>query len=117
MDFIRDLAALTELPVTRLISWSGLTKTKFYDWKQRYGKVNEHNAKTPRDHWLTPSERQAILDLVKSKAAGWTVDTVGFFLEEVPSGEEVQLEEFLRTMAEENGGAFSLVHTPPPSAQ
>jgi transposase InsO family protein len=62
VDFIRDLAALTELPVTRLISWSGLTKTKFYDWKQRYGKVNEHNAKTPRDHWLTPSERQAILD-------------------------------------------------------
>ena len=40
VDFIRDLAALTELPVTRLIGWAGLPKGKFYDWKQRYGKVN-----------------------------------------------------------------------------
>ncbi len=62
MDFIRDLAVLTELPVTRLIGWSGLSKAKYYDWKQRYGKVNEHNAKIPRDHWLTTAEQQSILD-------------------------------------------------------
>jgi transposase InsO family protein len=62
VDFIRDLAALTELPVTRLIGWAGLPKGKFYDWKQRYGKVNEHNAHIPRDHWLTAQEQQAILD-------------------------------------------------------
>ncbi|MEO8498600.1 MAG: hypothetical protein ABI614_26355 [Planctomycetota bacterium] len=34
---------------------------KFYDWKQRDGKVNEHNGWIPRDHWLTPLEKQAIL--------------------------------------------------------
>ena len=62
MDFISDLADLTGLPVTRFVGWSGLTKAKFYDWKRRYGKVNEHNAKSPRDHWLTASEQQAILD-------------------------------------------------------
>src|ERR1051325_8611839 len=31
-------------------------------WKQRYGKVNEHNGWIPRDHWLEAEERQAILD-------------------------------------------------------
>src|SRR6185436_4544740 len=27
-----------------------------------FGKVNEHNARIPRDHWLTDAEQQAILD-------------------------------------------------------
>ena len=36
--------------------------SKFYDWKSRYGLVNEHNAWIPRDHWLTDAEKQAILD-------------------------------------------------------
>ena len=25
---------------------------KFYDWRERYGKVNEHNGWVPRDFWL-----------------------------------------------------------------
>ncbi len=35
---------------------------KFYDWRSRYGKANEHNGKVPRDHWLLPWERGAIVD-------------------------------------------------------
>lgn len=35
---------------------------KFYRWKKSYGKANEHNGKVPRDHWLEPQEREAILD-------------------------------------------------------
>jgi putative transposase len=34
--------------------------SKFYDWKARYGKVNEHNDWVPRDHWLTSQEKQDI---------------------------------------------------------
>jgi transposase InsO family protein len=34
----------------------------WHSWKHRYGKVNEHNAWIPRDHWLEAEERQAILD-------------------------------------------------------
>jgi transposase InsO family protein len=45
-----------------LIAWLGIATSKFHDWQQRYGKVNEHNAMIPRDHWLTPAERQAIVD-------------------------------------------------------
>lgn len=42
--------------------WLGISRAKFYDWKRRYGQVNEHNGRIPRDHWLEPWERQAILD-------------------------------------------------------
>lgn len=36
--------------------------SKFYEWRERYGKVNEHNAQVPRDDWLLDEEKQAILD-------------------------------------------------------
>lgn len=39
----------------------GVPEGTFYNWKQRYGKVNEHNGWIPRDHWLLPMEKDAIL--------------------------------------------------------
>jgi putative transposase len=45
-----------------LVLWLGISLSKFYDWRKRYGKVNEHNARVPRDHWLSDEEKQAILD-------------------------------------------------------
>jgi len=47
----------TELPARRLLSWPGLGTSKFHDWKHRYGKANEHNARVPRDWWLQEWER------------------------------------------------------------
>ncbi len=52
----------TRLPVGRFITWLGLKPSKFYSWKDRFGKINEHNAWIPRDHWLDDTETQAILD-------------------------------------------------------
>jgi transposase InsO family protein len=52
----------TELPKTRLIGWLGVGTSKFYQWQDRYGQVNEHNGQVPRDFWLEDWERQAILD-------------------------------------------------------
>ena len=40
--------------------WIGIGPSKFHDWKQRFGKVNEHNAWVPRDHWLTDNEKERI---------------------------------------------------------
>ena len=37
-------------------------KSKFYQWCQRYGKVNEQQHLVPRDHWLEAWERKAILE-------------------------------------------------------
>ena len=39
-----------------------LSGSKYYDWKNRYGKVNEHNVLIPRDHWLEQREKDAIID-------------------------------------------------------
>ena len=44
----------------RFISGIGIGASKFYDWKRRYGKVNEHNSWIPRDFWLEDWEKKAI---------------------------------------------------------
>jgi transposase InsO family protein len=62
VDFIGRWSELTGLSARKLILWLGISKGKFYDWRKRYGKLNEHNGKTPRDHWLEDWERQAIID-------------------------------------------------------
>ena len=62
VDFVNKWALKTELAVGRFISWLGIARGKFYEWRKRYGKANEHNALIPRDHWITDEERQAILD-------------------------------------------------------
>ncbi len=45
----------------RFITWIDLPRSKFFNWRQRYGRVNEHNAWVPRDHWLEEWEVRAIL--------------------------------------------------------
>jgi putative transposase len=62
VDTINQLARLTELAICCILAWAGLQSGRFYDWRPRYGKVNEHNGSVPRDHWLEPEERQAVLD-------------------------------------------------------
>jgi len=44
-----------------LLAWLDLGSSKFHQWRKRYGRVNEHNARIPRDHWLAAWEKQAIL--------------------------------------------------------
>ena len=61
MDFVRGWGDKTEIGVGRFLGWIELGSSKFYDWKQRYGKVNEHNAWVPRDHWLTEEEKRTII--------------------------------------------------------
>jgi len=51
-----------EIALRVLVLWLGISLSKFYAWRKRYGKVNEHNARVPRDHWLSDEEKQAILD-------------------------------------------------------
>jgi putative transposase len=51
-----------ELPVKTFTQWLGVREGKFYAWKNRYGKVNEHNGQIPRDWWLEDWEKQTIVD-------------------------------------------------------
>ena len=45
----------------RFSGWLGIAASKFHDWRARYGLANEHNALVPRDWWLEPWEKTAIL--------------------------------------------------------
>jgi putative transposase len=62
IDFINRLAARTEISPLRLVGWLELSRSKYYDWKDRYGQANEHNAMVPRDHWLEGWEKRAIIE-------------------------------------------------------
>jgi hypothetical protein len=61
VDFVRRWSEKTEISVGRFISWLGVTVSKFYNWRQRYGRVNEDNGWVPRDFWLEPWEKEAII--------------------------------------------------------
>lgn len=61
VDFVRTFHARTELAVEWLLEQLAIAPTQFYRWRQRYGRVNTHNGQIPRDHWVTPAERTAIL--------------------------------------------------------
>jgi transposase InsO family protein len=39
----------------------GLSESKYYKWKKRYGHPNQHNAPIPREHWLDKWEKQVII--------------------------------------------------------
>jgi len=62
VDFVRRWSEKTEIGAGRFIDWLGVTASKFYDWRQRYGRVNEHNGWIPRDFWLEQWEKEAIID-------------------------------------------------------
>jgi len=61
VDYVRYWSERTQLTRQTLIHWIGVTRSKFYNWQQRYGKVNEHNHWIPRDFWLEDWEKQAIV--------------------------------------------------------
>jgi transposase InsO family protein len=65
VDFLNRYRQLTGIAHVRLLCWLGLSPRKFKNWKDRYGKANEHNAMIPRDHWIEPWERTAILDFAR----------------------------------------------------
>jgi len=60
VDFVTALNEKTGLSQQRLVGWLAVNRSKFYAWKCRYGKANEHNGRVPRDCWLEPWERDAI---------------------------------------------------------
>lgn len=62
VDFVRGWSQKTEIGTGRFVGWLGVTGSKFYSWRERYGRVNEHNGWIPRDFWLEQWEKQAILD-------------------------------------------------------
>lgn len=61
VDTVEVWAEKTEIGKGRMIGWLGISPSKFYDWKARYGADNQHNASVPKSHWLAAWEKEAIL--------------------------------------------------------
>ena len=61
VDYVRRWRQRTEIPARTFVAWLGIGSSKFHDWKDRYGKRNEHNGWVPRDWWLEDWEKQAII--------------------------------------------------------
>jgi putative transposase len=62
VDFVRRWSEATEIGAVRFIKGLAIRASKFYDWRDRYGQVNEHNGWVPRDFWLEQWEKTAIVD-------------------------------------------------------
>ncbi len=61
VDFVQRWSDKTGIAVVCFLVWIGIATSKWHHWKGRYGKANEHNGWIPRDHWLEPEEKQAIV--------------------------------------------------------
>ena len=66
VDYVRKWSDKTEIAATNMVNWIGITRSKYFDWQKRYGRVNEHNGWVPRDFWLTDYEKQAIIDYYRN---------------------------------------------------
>ena len=62
VDFVQHWSGKTGIAVRCFLLWLALATSKWHNWKKRYGRVNEHNAWVPRDHWLEETEKQAIVN-------------------------------------------------------
>lgn len=62
VHFVLHYAALAGLSVARLLRWIGIGRDKFYQWRERVGQPNAHNAWVPRDFWLEDWEKKAIVE-------------------------------------------------------
>jgi len=51
----------TGISIRKLVSFLGISSSKFYQWKARYGIGNKHNGKIPRGFWILPWDKQAII--------------------------------------------------------
>ena len=62
VDFVNRWRERAEMPAALFVRWMGIGGGKYYEWVKRYGRVNEHNGKIPRDHWLDAWEKRAIIE-------------------------------------------------------
>lgn len=61
VDFVKHWQTSSGIALKRVLSWVSVPPQRYYDWKDRYGMANEHNALIPRDHWLEQSEKDKII--------------------------------------------------------
>ena len=62
IDFVNRWKSKSHLKESVFIEALGISRSKYFDWRKRYGKINEYNAWIPRDWWIEDWEKQKIID-------------------------------------------------------
>ena len=63
--YCRRIANESHLNITDMISLLSIGRPKYYTWQKRLGLSNKHNGRMPKMHWLTPDEKNAIVDFAR----------------------------------------------------
>lgn len=63
--YTENIINRTEIKLKQLLKMLGIEKSKYYKWKHRLGKVNNHNCNLPKSNWLLPWEEEAIIEYAK----------------------------------------------------
>ena len=61
VDYIGYWSERADIPRKRLTRLLGISRSKYYRWRRRYGMRNAHNSPVPRWFWLEDWEREAIV--------------------------------------------------------
>lgn len=62
IDFVAHWRERTGFAQSYFIKRLGIHKSRYIDWRGRYGRSNIHNGKIPRDFWLLEEEQERILN-------------------------------------------------------
>jgi len=58
---INRLHVLTGIAILSLALYAGVSRRTFREWQNRKEEENRHNGHIPREHWVTPTEQEAII--------------------------------------------------------
>jgi transposase-like protein len=62
IEFVSYWGSKTMIQRQEFCKWLLLHPSKYCSWQKRYGAENRHNGSIPKDFWLLPWEKEAILD-------------------------------------------------------
>ena len=62
MNFCEHIVEESHLKLNSVIQMTGISRAKYYEWLKRCGLENQHNGNIPKAHWVTPEEKQAVID-------------------------------------------------------
>lgn len=61
---VKKMAEKTEIKVSVLVAFAGVSKSTWHEWKTRKGIETRHNHETPKLNWYTPEEQMAVVKYV-----------------------------------------------------
>jgi putative transposase len=66
VEYVQRLSTLTGITKREILREIGLSKSKYYEWKRRYGMPNSLNSNSPKDHWITETEEIRITEYARN---------------------------------------------------